>query len=315
MQQSPCKLLRERAIYSQHTIVDDVKAADFLLFTDLSPQDNYAELRHHSLLKNYPAKSYVFEHGDLPLALWPGLYCSLERSAKPKNHYLGSPYILGFEERHEPEQTEQDLLFSFLGRPTTTIRKLLLNINYRRQDVIIRDTSDYYRWDESADHNEAHLRYRNVCLRSKFVLCPRGSGASSYRLFEMMQMGCVPVIISDAWLPPKTACWAEFSIQIPERHILFLPKILEAYSDKSAKMGLKARQVWLEHFSPEKQMDWLVDQLIHLQQSGVRGSAEHWGDVVRRNERKIAVRSHLRRSAINVLTAIGLRDKLKLMRP
>jgi hypothetical protein len=39
---------------------------------------------------------------------------------------------------------------------------------------------------------------------SVFALCPRGYGPTSFRLYEAMQMGCVPVYITDqAWLPFK----------------------------------------------------------------------------------------------------------------
>ena len=50
-----------------------------------------------------------------------------------------------------------------------------------------RDRLDYYR------------RYAELTKASKFVLCPRGVGASTIRLFETMRMGRVPVILS-AWL-------------------------------------------------------------------------------------------------------------------
>src|SRR2546423_4170060 len=39
-----------------------------------------------------------------------------------------------------------------------------------------------------------------ICKASKFILCSRGVGTSSVRLFDTMRMGRVPVILSDQWL-------------------------------------------------------------------------------------------------------------------
>ena len=50
------------------------------------------------------------------------------------------------------------------------------------------------------------------------MICPRGWGSSSIRLFEVMEMGRVPVIISDAWVneAPK---WADFSVRVSEADV------------------------------------------------------------------------------------------------
>ena len=45
-------------------------------------------------------------------------------------------------------------------------------------------------------------RYCNLMASSKFALCPRGYGKTSFRLYEAMELGCVPVYITDMkWLP------------------------------------------------------------------------------------------------------------------
>ena len=58
--------------------------------------------------------------------------------------------------------------------------------------------------------------------RTRFVLCPRGQGVSSIRLFEVMKSGRVPVIISDAFVPPALqgrTGWTDAAIFVRE-HLL-----------------------------------------------------------------------------------------------
>jgi len=56
--------------------------------------------------------------------------------------------------------------------------------------------------------------YAKAILNSQFVLCPAGWGPATYRLFETMEMGRVPVTLSDEWVPPPGPRWDEFSIAL-----------------------------------------------------------------------------------------------------
>lgn len=49
-------------------------------------------------------------------------------------------------------------------------------------------------------------KYVNTIRRSYFTICPRGYGKTSFRMYEAIQLGTIPVYISDeAWLPhPET---------------------------------------------------------------------------------------------------------------
>jgi len=62
-------------------------------------------------------------------------------------------------------------------------------------------------------------------LDSKFVLCPRGWFPVTYRLFEVMELGRCPVIISDQWVPIQGIPWDECTIQVPEVDVGNIPEI------------------------------------------------------------------------------------------
>ena len=60
-------------------------------------------------------------------------------------------------------------------------------------------------------------RFVELMSRSVFALCPRGYGRTSYRMYEALQLGCIPVYIHDeSWLPYADELdWREFAVLVP----------------------------------------------------------------------------------------------------
>jgi hypothetical protein len=63
---------------------------------------------------------------------------------------------------------------------------------WRHQADFNRTPPDRRSRGPAADKDLPKLRYAELLIASKFVLCPRGNGASSIRLFESMQLGICP---------------------------------------------------------------------------------------------------------------------------
>ncbi len=112
---------------------------------------------------------------------------------------------------------------------------------------------------------EAFVAYS---LESSFVLCPRGRGCGSIRLFEVMESGRVPVIISDDWVPPGGIDWDSFSIRVAEKDIDQLDEILREHLPRMIEMEITARRVWEEHFSIKSAFDYVGDELVEIAESG-----------------------------------------------
>ena len=108
---------------------------------------------------------------------------------------------------------------------------------------------------------------------SAFVLCPRGLGCGSIRLYEAMQMGRAPVILSDDWVYPERVDWNACSITIAQKDLLRIPEILEAYRDRATEMGLRARQEWERFYAPNVCFHWLVEDCLELLHSRRRSEA------------------------------------------
>lgn len=100
--------------------------------------------------------------------------------------------------------------------------------------------------------------YIQQMMSSKFCICARGYEVNSPRLVEAIMYGCVPVIISDNYVPPflEVLNWEKFSIFVLEKDIPNLKTILLSISQRRYLMMQhrvkQVRQHFLWHQSPVK---------------------------------------------------------------
>ena len=252
------RILRSASIQKQslHIAVDDAESADVILFVDPVSRTQ-ADVRRHPLAKNFPRKVMVYSTRDRDVPMIPGIYTSVEAG-----WYRPTLTRAGFYTKvvdHDwivpsPVDAGCRYLYSFCGSfDTHPMRRRLAAIDGGHG--LIRDTSrstgrlggqlpDVYRdWSRA---------YFLSLVEAKFVLCPRGAAPSSFRIFEAMKAGRVPVIISDAWVEPDGPDWGAFSLRIPERRILDLPEILIDQSSRAAVMGAAARAAWDHWFAADR---------------------------------------------------------------
>jgi hypothetical protein len=128
------------------------------------------------------------------------------------------------------------------------------------------------------------MRYGDIIARSQFVLCPRGYASSTWRLYETMKAGRVPVIISDQWVPPIGPAWETCSIRVREKDIAKIPHLLEVYESRAEVMGQCARRVWEEWFSIQTVFHRIVEWCLVLKagrQSSIFGNAVPYVQLLR----------------------------------
>ena len=82
-----------------------------------------------------------------------------------------------------------------------------------------------------------------------------------------MRVGAIPVILSDAWIPPPGIQWDQFSVRLKERDVVNTERAISQYLHRVPEMSLYARQVWNDSFSPERFSQRLLDSLIHIRES------------------------------------------------
>jgi Exostosin family len=234
-----------------HTLVDDQESADMILLVGgWGPRGK--GVVDNPLLKKYSAKTFIYHDDDGFVPLVPGVYSSAEKPGWIKLHRVESQkYIEALNPNIKPITIEKRYLFSFAGGSTSLLRKRLYKVKFSRPDVLIENTSDYYHWDSSQPgRDERQKQYATTIASSHFGLCPRGASASSFRLYEVMEMGVAPVILSDNLLLPEGPNWDSFAIRVPERKIKELDTILAARVDESAERGRLAREAYEQWFAP-----------------------------------------------------------------
>ena len=119
--------------------------------------------------------------------------------------------------------------------------------------------------------------YGETMQDSRFAAAPRGAGLDSYRLSELMQYGCIPVIISDGYVLPFASLldWRKFSIAVPENAVATIPDILEAIDVAAQhRMARHAAFVWEEFLSSKQRIAAVA--LAVLQRNVERAKA-HFG--------------------------------------
>ncbi|RZC84984.1 hypothetical protein C5167_047768 [Papaver somniferum] len=98
--------------------------------------------------------------------------------------------------------------------------------------------------------------YIHSMKSSKYCICARGYEVNSPRVVESIFFECVPVIISDNFVPPffEVLNWEAFAVFVPEKDIPNLKSILLSITeDKYVAMQMnvkKVRQHFLWHTSP-----------------------------------------------------------------
>ena len=209
------------------------------------------------LYRAYRQKSVVMDFSDNPWPRIPGLYVGLNRNHLSTPLFQSGFYLRVAEnqlfEQFEKDPPRPDLLFSFLGRSVNcpAVRLPLLRIEHPRSVI----------GDRSSNQSDDDPNYVETIYRSKFVLCPRGFGPSSWRLFETLRAGRVPVIISDAWVPPRGVEWPKISLRVKESDIEAIPELLERLEPESLDMGKMARREWERCFSIDRCFSWVSCRL------------------------------------------------------
>jgi hypothetical protein len=152
----------------------------------------------------------------------------------------------------------KDVWYSFIGCSNThPVRKVLFGMQHPVNTIIIE--RKLWHWanafkpgSTSVDQQQAEaLEYQEALARSRFSLCPRGTGASTIRFWESLQAGAIPVLFADAMTLPEGFDWDSCVIKIAEKEVKNLGKILSTISlEREAEMRIQCVKAY-ELFSEE----------------------------------------------------------------
>ena len=111
------------------------------------------------------------------------------------------------------------------------------------------------------------MSYESMLKKSKYCLCPSGYEVASPRIVEAIYAECVPVLISDAYVPPFSDVlnWKSFSVQVQVKDIPNIKDILTGISQTQyLRMHRRVKQVQ-RHFvvnGPPKRFD-VFHMIVH----------------------------------------------------
>ncbi len=244
--------------------------ADLILVVDIYPPNAFIGLRENSIWKKFPEKSFAIYEGDDPPNFLHGLLASGPQKWSKSGRFASCAYPIHKLVYPNPipifhEPIKKKYLFSFAGRNCNLVRNRLFNTQFPK-NVYMEDTSDYYHFE--AQDSKGMLRqkrYWELACQSKFALCPRGRGFSSIRLFEMMEIGIAPVVISDQWTPPHGPDWDSFCLRIPENKLNSIYEIIKSHESEWEFRGKQAKAAYEKFFAPDTYWKFILDSINFIQ--------------------------------------------------
>lgn len=252
----------------RHQITDEPESADIILFVENAEFDDYFydRLLSDPLIEKYPGKCFIYNEVDYPWTVLPGLYSSMPRRGFDRDYhrvftylFTANPYIARFKDR---ASTEPRWLYSFQGAANHQVRRRIYRLSDSRAHI--EDTGAFSIWQSAEEEvRERQRSYAATLYDSKYVLCPRGTGTSSYRLYETIQAGRVPVVISDQWVQPASSQW-DFVLRVRENQVARLPELMRAHESEWTDRARQASRLWEDQLAHDVAFDRAIEELAAL---------------------------------------------------
>ncbi len=144
------------------------------------------------------------------------------------------------------------------------ILKSIENSNQLNCNYIFREK---YRAGANTDYERklSTLEYYNNIIDSDYIVCLRGTGNFSIRLYETLMMGRVPIFIdTDCLLPfDKNITWSKHLLVVKWVDRYNIPEILIKFHKELTKeyfieMQIQNRELWLKKLQPS----WILNNLV-----------------------------------------------------
>jgi hypothetical protein len=240
---------------------DDPSAADRIVFVDLH-QAHHLDIRQtiaqHQLFRDHRHKILVWNEQDRPVFDVRGLYVNVPTRFRLDPTIVPIPYLFVPADSlfygTNFSQESRTIKCTYRGSNTHKCRTKLLHVN----------RPDYSLHDATHSNGLTKSDYLAELDNSIHVLCPRGHGLASFRLYESMARGCLPVIISDGWLPPKGIDWDRFCTFVKESDVKYLPNHLNYSGEELLNRQLYLQQAVTTYLAPNVRMNYFLKQISEV---------------------------------------------------
>ena len=182
----------------------------------------------HNNLKSNKKYFTIVQYAGGPLVPLPNtIIFSMGGTFNTKNHKTSKviPLPLIYDGIIEKRIDKKNYLASYIGRPTHDIR---LKIEKKLKNIDNFYIKNLNSMDSNISNRDLNL-FADMINQSYFSICPRGFGPTSFRLYESIQAGTIPIYITDKFFLPfkEFLDWQEFSVLLKPRKISSIPKIVD----------------------------------------------------------------------------------------
>jgi len=167
-------------------------------------------------------------------------------------------------------KNKRPYLYSFLGElshsflPPTHIRNQINSIQ-QKPDIFIGSNLSYDLKNKMRENYFTTDDYELVSRNSIFTLAPAGYGRWTYRFFQAIQWGSIPVLMSDDYVKPfeDTIPYDDFCITMLEKDIQNLDSLLRSFSPQDIHRLQNALKKNQHHFTHTEFLRKLCNRLNH----------------------------------------------------
>jgi hypothetical protein len=211
----------------------------------------------------------VSQHDDAPFQTLPPLTINFSAGGNQPGT-IPIPLICGPIKYQSSEI--KDIFCSFVGSVTQPLPgwgKISHDLRFKLLEVL-KNNSKYTlkpkHWSPEIKQDEQET-FLQITGRSKFTLCPRGYGATSFRLYEAMQLGSIPVYIyyKQPFLPFSDKLdWNKIAILVEQDNIENIDHILTNINNTQYNiMRNYINKIYPDYFTLEGMCQNILNTLIN----------------------------------------------------
>jgi hypothetical protein len=197
----------------------------------------------------------------------------LQKQVPPNTHVFsmgrseGIPIPLTYENRDlfdRYKNINKTIFCSFVGAYTHPIRRSVVAEFLQYSDVVCSIDN----WTNQIADDKQQL-FLDVTSKSKFTLAPRGFGKTSFRLYEALKLGSIPVYIYDEpWLPyTEMIDWNKLAVLSHINDVPFLYDRLKSITDEEYRSMLAYYKEHEYLFTFEGMSDYVIQKFNSINQT------------------------------------------------
>lgn len=276
---NPWMRIYNRSKSRSHTITNNPSQADAIVFVQSHHASSHVwkDFENCSLYHDYRDKCIVYNDRDVPYPIYPGLYTSIRTKVYDTKYYRSVPYVKVFTEPdcNHTHNSSRRYLYSFMGTVRNKVRRDLIQMKHCDDaQVVATDTLRPYDVYQNPDHwrvvRNAQDEMINVMSDSLYTLCPAGVSPNSYRIYEAMSVGSIPIVIADDLVLPVGIDWNKCSIRIREHDIARIESVLRSYTNHEVKeFQCNVKEAYRKYLSVDMKFDYFANCIETFVQNGI----------------------------------------------